>query len=92
MISEKKAAKIRNSFKRDLINIIRTVRPETVIITFIEEDTNFSVNIKSVRDQAGMAININIIAKMAINLDCSQGRVRSIYKIKNEEARFRRQK
>ena len=38
-----------------------------------------------------MAININIITKMTINLDCSPVRVRSIYRTKNKEARFRRQ-
>ena len=38
-----------------------------------------------------MAINIDIMIKMAINLDCSPIRVRSIYKTKNEKARFKRQ-
>ena len=38
-----------------------------------------------------MTINIDIIAKMAINLNCSPVRVRFIYKTKNEEAGFKRQ-
>ena len=38
-----------------------------------------------------MAISIDIITKMAINLNCSPVRVRSIYKTKDKEARFRRQ-
>ena len=38
-----------------------------------------------------MATNIGIITKMAPNLDCSPVRVRSIYKTKDKEARFRRQ-
>ena len=38
-----------------------------------------------------VVINIDIMTKMAINLDCSPIRVRSIYKTKDEEARFRRQ-
>ena len=38
-----------------------------------------------------MATNIGIMAKMTTNLDCSPVRVRSIYKMKDEEAEFRRQ-
>ena len=38
-----------------------------------------------------VAINIDIMIKMIINLNCSSVRVRSIYKIKNKRARFRRQ-
>ena len=37
-----------------------------------------------------MVTNIGIMVKMATNLDCSPVRVRSIYKTKDEEARFRR--
>ena len=37
-----------------------------------------------------MATNIGIVAKKAINLDCSPVKVRSIYKIKDKEAKFRR--
>ena len=44
-----------------------------------------------VRDQTGMATNIAIMAKMATNLDCSLVRVRSIYKTKDKEVRFKRQ-
>ena len=38
-----------------------------------------------------VAININIIIKMIINLDCNSDRVRFIYKIKNKETEFRKQ-
>ena len=37
-------------------------------------------------------INIDIMIKMIINLNCSLVRVRFIYKMKDEKARFRRQK
>ena len=39
-----------------------------------------------------MVINIDIIAKMATNINCSQDRVKSIYKTKDEETRFKRKK
>ena len=38
-----------------------------------------------------MAINIDIIAKMAINLNCNSIKVRFIYKMKNEETKFRKE-
>ena len=40
----------------------------------------------------GMAINIGIMTKITINLDCSKDKVRFIYKIKNKKTRFKRQK
>ena len=36
------------------------------------------------------AININIMIKIAINLDCNQDRIGSIYKIKDKGTRFRK--
>ena len=38
-----------------------------------------------------MTINIDIMIKMAINLNCSSVKVRSIYKTKDKETKFRRQ-
>ena len=38
-----------------------------------------------------MVTNIDIMVKMATNLDCSLVRIRSIYKTKDKEAEFRRQ-
>ena len=38
-----------------------------------------------------MAINIDIMAKMTINLNCSSIKVKSIYKMKDEKTKFRRQ-
>ena len=37
-----------------------------------------------------MATNIGIMTKMATNLDCSPVRVKSIYKMKDKKARFKR--
>ena len=37
-----------------------------------------------------MAINIDIIAKMVINLDYSPVKVKSIYKTKDKETKFKR--
>ena len=38
-----------------------------------------------------MAINIDIMTKMTINLNCSPVRVKFIYKTKNKEVKFKRQ-
>ena len=38
-----------------------------------------------------VVINIGIMTKIVINLDCSSVRVRSIYKTKDEEARRKKQ-
>ena len=48
MTSEKKAAKIRNNSERGLISIWRVVGPGATIITFVEADTGFSIDTKSV--------------------------------------------
>ena len=45
----------------------------------------------NIKDQTEMTININIIIKMIINLNCSSVKIRFIYKMKNEETKFRRQ-
>ena len=38
-----------------------------------------------------MAINIKIMIKMTINLNCNSDRVRFIYKMKNKKVRFKKE-